>query len=269
MNTPAEVAQNYISIGKTKVQLPLGKALIMGILAGLFIGLAGIASSAASAGASTPGMGRLLGALVFPAALSMVILAGSELFTGNCLLIIPVMEGAVSPLGMARNLAVVYLGNLLGGLLAAFAGVYSHVFDLLDGSLGASAIATAAAKCSLSFGDAFLRGVFCNILVCTALWMTLAAKGAAEKIICLFFPIVTFVLCGFEHSVANMYYIPAGLMAMGEPAWTAVSGDLSSLTWSAFFLKNLIPVTLGNMVGGIGLGLVFWYLHLKGCSPRS
>ena len=264
MITPAEIAKNYLSIGEAKANLSSGKALVLGILAGLFIGLAGIASSVATAGGPTPGLGRLLGALIFPAALSMVVVTGCELFTGNCLMIIPALEGTITPLGMARNLAVVYLGNLLGGLIAAAAAVWAHLFDLFDGALGAYAITTAAAKCALPFGDAFLRGVFCNLLVCLALWMTFAAKEAPGKIATLFFPIVVFVLCGFEHSVANMYYIPAGLLALGEPSWAAgASGDLSALTWGAFLVRNLLPVTLGNMAGGMGLGAIYRWVYLK------
>ena len=261
MMTSAEIAKQYVSLGAAKTRLPLGKALALGVLSGLFIGLAGIASSVAAAGIADPGLARLASALVFPAALSMVVVTGSELFTGNCLIVIPVLEGAASPLGMARNLAAVYLGNLLGGFLAAAGAVWGHVFDLFGGGLGAYAVATAAAKCALPLGDAFLRGFFCNILVCLAVWMTFAAPEAPGKIAALFFPIAVFVLCGFEHSVANMYYIPAGLWALGNPAWAPEAP--AALTWGGFLLGNLLPVTLGNMAGGMGLGALDRWLYLK------
>ena len=191
----------------------------------------------------------------------MVLLAGSELFTGNCLILIPVLSRRVAPAAMARNLVVVYLGNFLGGLLAAAGVVYSHTLDLFGGKLAAGAIATAAAKCSLSPGDAFLRGVLCNLLVCLAVWMAASAKEPAGKVAALFFPIFLFVLCGFEHCVANMYYIPAGLMAQGLPEYAA--GAVPALTLGNFVVKNLLPVTLGNLLGGLGLAWVYQRIYLK------
>ncbi len=194
----------------------------------------------------------------------MVLLAGSELFTGNCLILIPVLEGRLSPAALAKNLLVVYLGNFLGGLLAAAGAVYSHTFSLFGNGLAAGAVSTAAAKCSLSFGDAFLRGVFCNLLVCLAVWMAMAAKDAAGKVAALFFPIFLFVLCGFEHCIANMYYIPAGLLALGEPAYAAAIGEApAALTWGNFLLVNLLPVTLGNLLGGMALAAGYWGAYLK------
>ena len=162
---------------------------------------------------------------------------------------------------MARNLVVVYLGNFLGGLLAAAGVVYSHTLDLFGGKLAAGAIATAAAKCSLSPGDAFLRGVLCNLLVCLAVWMAASAKEPAGKVAALFFPIFLFVLCGFEHCIANMYYIPAGLMAQGLREYAA--GAVPALTLGNFVVKNLLPVTLGNLLGGLGLAWVYQRIYLE------
>ena len=218
-------------------------------------------ASAAAAGVESAGAGKLLGACIFPAGLTMVLLAGSELFTGNCLILIPVLSRRVAPAAMARNLVVVYLGNFLGGLLAAAGVVYSHTLDLFGGKLAAGAIATAAAKCSLSPGDAFLRGVLCNLLVCLAVWMAASAKEPAGKVAALFFPIFLFVLCGFEHCIANMYYIPAGLMAQGLPEYAA--GAVPALTLGNFVVKNLLPVTLGNLLGGLGLAWVYQRIYLK------
>lgn len=261
MNTPAEIANNFLAAGETKTRLPLGKMFLLAVLAGLYIGLAGLGASAAAAGVESAGAGKLLGACIFPAGLTMVLLAGSELFTGNCLILIPVLSGKVAPAAMARNLAVVYLGNFLGGVLAAAGAVYSHTLDLFGGKLAAGVVATAAAKCSLSFGDAFLRGVLCNLLVCLAVWMAMSAKEPAGKVAALFFPIFLFVLCGFEHCVANMYYIPAGLMALGMPAYAA--GAAPALTLGNFLLGNLLPVTLGNLLGGMGLAGVYWAVYQK------
>lgn len=263
MNTPGEIAKNYLAIGGAKARMPLGKLFLLAVLAGAYIGLAGLGASVASAGAGSAGAGRVLSAAIFPAGLTMVLLAGSELFTGNCLILIPVLHGEVSPGAFARNLLVVYLGNALGGFLIAAGAVYSHTFDLLNGSVAAGAVAAAAAKCSLSFGDAFLRGVFCNLLVCLAVWMAMAAKDAAGKVAALFFPIFLFVLCGFEHCVANLYYIPAGLLALGDPAYAALAQNASALTWGNFLFANLLPVTLGNLVGGMVLAWAYWAIYLK------
>lgn len=263
MNTPGEIAKNYLAVGQAKARLPLGKMFLLAVLAGIYIALAGLGATVASAGAGSAGAGRVLSACVFPAGLTMVLLAGSELFTGNCLILIPVLHGEVSPAAFARNLIVVYLGNFLGGLLVAAGAVYGHTFDLLGGAAAAGAISTAAAKCSLSFGDAFLRGVFCNLLVCLAVWMAMAAKDAAGKVAALFFPIFLFVLCGFEHCVANMYYVPAGLLALGEPGYAALAGDVSALTWGNFLAGNLLPVTLGNLAGGMALGAAYWAVYLR------
>ena len=264
MNTPGEIAKNYLAVGEGKARLPLGKMFLLAVLAGLYIGLAGLGASVASAGAGSAGAGRLLSACIFPAGLTMVLLAGSELFTGNCLILIPVLEGRLSPAALVRNLLVVYLGNFLGGLLAAAGAVYSHTFSLFGNGLAAGAVSTAAAKCSLSFGDAFLRGIFCNLLVCLAVWMAMAAKDAAGKVAALFFPIFLFVLCGFEHCIANMYYIPAGLLALGEPVYAAAIGEApAALTWGNFLLVNLLPVTLGNLLGGMALAAGYWGAYLK------
>ena len=263
MNTPAEIAKSYLPIGAAKTKLPPPKMFLLAVLAGLYIGLAGLGATIASAGAATPGTARLLSACVFPAGLTMVLLAGSELFTGNCLILIPVLHREVPPAAFARNLLVVYLGNALGGFLVAAGAVYSRVFDLLGGTVAASAITTAAQKCALPWGTAFLRGVLCNLLVCLAVWMAMAAKDAAGKVAALFFPVFLFVLCGFEHCVANLYYIPAGLLALGDPAWAALAGEAPALAWGNFLLQNLLPVTLGNLLGGMALAWAYWAIYLK------
>ena len=261
MNSPAEIAKNYIAVGKAKTSAGFWKLLILGMLAGAFIGFAGVGATVA--GLCAPGTsGRFLGACVFPAGLSMVLLAGSELFTGNSLLVIPVLTGDVRFSAMLRNWAVVYAGNFLGSLLVAALAVFGHTGDLLGGIQGgvaASRISAAVNKVSLSFGDAFLRGVCCNFLVCVAVWISFAARDVAGKVLGLFLPIMLFVVCGFEHSIANMYYIPCGLFCKA-----LYGAEAEALTWGAFFLKNLIPVTLGNLVGGVGLvGLPYWFVYLR------
>ena len=264
MNSPAEIAKNYIAIGKGKATMKISRMFVLAIMAGMFIAIAGAGASTASA-TLTGSVGRLVNACVFPAGLTLVILAGSELFTGNCLMIIPVLEKEIPITGMLKNWIVVYLGNFVGGVFVAWGMSASHQLSLYDGQLAASTINTAVTKVSMSFGDAFLKGVFCNFLVCLAVWLAFAAKSAAGKIIALFYPIMVFVVCGFEHSIANMFYCPAGLFAMANPDYLALAtADVSKLTWGSFLVNNLIPVTLGNIVGGALLvGLVYWFAYLK------
>ena len=268
MNSPKEIANNYIAIGKGKVNTPVAKMFVLGILAGIFIAFGGVASTAAAVSIPLASVGKFLGACIFPGGLTMVLLAGSELFAGNCLLVIPLCKKEITLGGMLKNWVVVYLGNMVGGIGVAAICVFSHQAGLFNNGLAASMISTAAGKVSLSFGDAFLRGIACNFLVCIAVWISFAAKQVSSKIIGLFFPIMMFVLCGFEHSVANMYYIAAGIFAKGNAAYleaaTAAGADVSGLTWGAMFTKNLLPVTLGNIIGGAVLvGLAYWFVYLK------
>lgn len=271
MNTPKEIAENYIAIGSAKTTLSVGRMLWLGILAGIFIAMAGVTLTIASA-TLTGSVARLVSALVFPGGLAMILVAGGELFTGNTLMVIPVLEKKATWLGMLKNWLFVFIGNLIGSLLIAALVVFGHTFVKIvpDGAAGVAAIHTAVSKVNLSFGDAFIRGILCNFLVCIAIWMSLGAKDIAGKIVGLFFPIMFFILSGFEHSVANMYFISAGLFANGTGAFTDLiakaypKDNLATLTWSAFFLKNLLPVTLGNVVGGSLLaGVGYWFVYLR------
>ncbi len=268
MNTPAEIAKNYLATGKAKVSLPINKMFVLAILAGIYIGLAGMGATVAPATITNASVAKLVGACIFPTGLTLVVLAGSELFTGNCLLTIPLLNRDITLRQTVASWAVVYAGNFIGGLLVAAAVVYGHSFDLFGNGLAVSAIRTATAKCSMTFGDAFLRGLLCNLLVCLAVWLTMSAKDAAGKILGLFLPIMLFVLCGYEHCVANMYYIPAGLLAMGNPTYAqaaaAAGVDTGMLSWTNYFIAHLLPVTLGNMAGGCGIGALYWWIYLGG-----
>jgi formate/nitrite transporter len=266
MNSPKEIAQNYIAIGTTKTKTPISKLFVLGILAGMFIALAGVASTVASATLSGS-IGKLLGAAVFPGGLAMVLIAGSELFTGNNLIVMSVLDKQATWGGMLKNWVVVYIGNLVGSILIALLVVYGGTFSLFENGVAGAAINIAAGKVSMGFGAAFIRGILCNFLVCIAVWMAFAAKDVTGKIIGLFFPIFFFVLCGYEHSVANMYFIPAGLFASTDVASLAAASTdkIVNLTWGNFFAANLLPVTLGNIVGGSGLaGVVYWFIYLSG-----
>lgn len=266
--SPAEVAKNYINIGKGKVNTPIPKMIILAILAGAFIAFGGVGATTVAVSVSEASLGKFLGACVFPGGLTMVLLAGSELFTGNCLLTIPLLEREIKFGGMIKNWVFVYIGNMIGGILVGGAIIYCHQASLFSNAMAVSVISTAVTKCSMPFMDAFIKGILCNFLVCIAVWISFAAKDVAGKIVGLFFPIMMFVLCGFEHSVANMYYISAGLFAKLVPAYAQAAADAgidtSALTVGNFFGKNLLPVSLGNIVGGaICVGCAYWFLYLR------
>ena len=248
MNTPAQIAANYVAVGKGKANLPLAKMVLLSILAGMFIALAGVAATFGNIYVN-----KAMGAAIFPAGLAMVLIAGSELFTGNCLLVVPLLEKEITAAQMVRNLVVVYLGNLVGGVLVSACAVYGGTLD----AVAETVVATAAAKCNLTFAAGFLRRILCNVQVCLGVWMALAATDVAGKIVGLFFPVMCFVICGYEHCIANMFYIPAGLMAAGRMG--IVAEGLSVFG----FARNLLPVTLGNIVGGAGLGAMYWAVYLK------
>ena len=256
MLTPSEIAQNFITVGETKARLTSGKMFLLAALAGAYVALAGVGATAASTTVENASLAKLLSACVFPAGLAMVLLAGSELFTGNCLMVIALREGRITPRALLRNWGIVYLGNAVGGCAVAALAVYSHTPSLFDGALARSMVSIAEGKVALSAPDAFLRGILCNLLVCLAVWMAAASKRAEGKIIALFFPILLFVLCGYEHCIANLYYLPAGVLAAAE------YGIEAALPLGGC-VRNLAFVTLGNIVGGAGLGLAYHAAYLK------
>ena len=257
MNSPPEIAITYLSAGIKKVRLPIPKMFILGVYAGLFIASGGLCSSICSYHLSG-GHARFISGLVFPIGLMLCLCAGSELFTGNCLLIIPLCCGKIRISEMLISWLIVYLGNFIGGLIMALLVVYGHVANLFDSGLAQVIVNNASSKTSLGFGDAFVKGILCNFMVCLAVWLSFGAKDLFSKIAALWAPILLFISCGFEHCVANMYFIPAGLFASYEYDLTRVDLD-----WGRYFYKNLIPVTLGNICGGaILVGLGYWYIYL-------
>ena len=267
MNTPQEVAASFVQSGKNKAQLPIEKMLILGLLAGMYIALGALASNTVSCTIENPSLARLVSACVFPAGLVMVLLAGSELFTSNCLMVISLFQREIRLSSMARNWLFVYLGNFLGSLFLVLLAYAGGQWNLFNEALALTTIQVAASKVAHSFGSAFFLGVGCNFLVCIAIWISAAAKDVVGKVSGLYLPIFIFVLAGFEHSVANMYYIPAGIIAAGNSTYAAAAlafgVDLSLLTWENFLLHNLLPVTLGNLVGGsLLVGLPYWYCYL-------
>lgn len=263
MNSPSEIGKLYVKAGKGKMELPVSKMLILGVFAGAYIAFGAVCSQAIAVSIPLQSVAKAAGSFVFPIGLMMVLVAGSELFTGNCLLVIPVLEGEGTMSEMLKNWLFVYIGNLVGGVMVAAACTYGHVYSLFDQQLAASVVAIAAGKVSLSFGDAIIRGILCNVLVCVAVWISFAAKELAGKILGLMLPVAAFVLCGFEHSVANMYFISSGIMTSSE---YGIAAD--GLTWGSMFVNNLIPVTIGNILGGsLIVGLGYWFCYIRKNSP--
>jgi formate/nitrite transporter len=201
--------------------------------------------------------------------LILIVLAGAELFTGNNLIVMAWASRKVSTLALLRNWLIVYLGNFIGSLGTAGLVFLTRQYTAGHGLVGEAALSIAVGKLNLGFLQALAMGMLCNALVCLAVWLTYSARSVADKILAIVFPITAFVSAGFEHSVANMYFIPFGLMMKTfDPAFSAAHPlDLSSLTWSAFFLRNLLPVTLGNILGGsVMVAAMYWFIYLRGKS---
>lgn len=267
--TPTEVVQNNIDGQITKVNLSLFKMIMLGIFAGAFIALGGAASNVAVHNISNVGLARTLAGAVFPVGLMLVILVGGELFTGNCMLIMAYMNKKISGLSVVRNLVVVYLSNLLGALIIDILLFFSGQFDYSNGGLGAYTIKVAIGKTNIKPLAGFTSGILCNILVCLAILMASAAKDVTGKILSVFFPIMAFVICGFEHCVANMFYIPAGMLAATNSDYVNKAQELYGLTSSQcdalLSPKSLVCfsyVTIGNIIGGmIFIGVAIYVIH--------
>ncbi len=266
-NSPSEIIGNMISAAKTKAEMPLAKMIILGFIAGMFIAMGGCAANVASHAVADAGVAKLISGAIFPVGLMLIVIIGGELFTGNCLMITGVLDKQVKWYNMLKNLLVVYFSNLVGGLFVAVSACYMGQFDMSGGLLGAYTIKIAAAKVGLGFGEAFVSGIFCNILVCAAVLMAAGARDIGGKILGIFFPIFAFVISGFEHCVANMYYIPAGMAAVNsgyaQKAAEVYGVSADGLTVGAF-IGNLVPVTLGNIVGGaLFMGVLYYFAHIK------
>ena len=275
--TPAEICAYTADAGVTKAMLPRAKQFLLGILAGAFIAFASEGSNMAAfnllAEPTSYGMGRCLAGAVFPTGLMLVVLCGGELFTGNTLMGIALVEKRIRLSQMFNNWIFVYLGNFVGSVFMAHMMTHSGLFNNGAGLLGGVTIRIASGKVSLPFLSAVYLGIMCNWLVCLAVWIAYGAKDMAGKILGIFCPIWLFITSGFEHSVANMYYVPAGIMAKSNSAWAAASKlspeALDSLTWSAFIVNNLVPVTLGNIIGGlVFVGLAYWASYMRG-APKA
>jgi len=286
---PADIAKAAIAAGCTKCNITWQKLLVLGFLAGAYIAFGALLSEIVAGGLSNgtitdpdggiwkmampAGLVKFAAGAVFPVGLMLVVIAGSELFTGNCMFApISILNGEATFKGLMKNWLLVYVGNFLGSIFVAFFLAYlCGFFDNMPWAGWAATVANG--KCGLDFSTAFLRGIGCNWLVCLAVWLAISAEDVVGKIFACWFPIMAFVAIGFEHSVANMFFIPLGIFAANNPAIAAKLATANVATanlvgsngWHNFFITNLIPVTLGNIIGGVVfVAFAYWFIHLRG-----
>lgn len=270
---PAEMASKAEATGIRKAAMPLTIMFALSMLAGAFISAGAFFSTTVIAGAADKlpyGIIRLVAGLAFCLGLIMVIVAGAELFTGNNLIIMAWADRKVTTSRLLRNWAIVWVGNFVGAVLTALLVFAGRQYTFGAGAVGAAALSAANTKSGLDFMQAIALGIMCNALVCIAVWLCYSARSTTDKILSIIFPITAFVAAGFEHSVANMYYIPMGLLIKNfapQSFWTAINhvpADYANLTIPNMFVNNLIPVTIGNIIGGaVMVGLVYWFAYLR------
>jgi len=270
---PAEMARRAELTGVRKSEAPAFTLLSLAVLAGAFIALGAIFATTVSAGTAGTwpfGVTRLLAGLVFCLGLILVVVGGAELFTGNNLIVMAWANKKVTTYALLRNWGIVYLGNFIGSVGTAALLFYSGQYKFGGGAVGQTALSIANTKVHLGFVQAIALGILCNALVCLAVWMTYSARSTIDKIAAIIFPISAFVAASFEHSVANMYFIPIGLFIKDfDPTFTAkivadTGLDLTGLTWGTFLFNNLLPVTIGNIIGGAVLvAAIYWSIFLR------
>jgi formate transporter len=281
---PQEMAVRAEHLGVQKAEMPFLKVLMLSILAGAFISLGSIFATTVNAGSmaiTTPtgdsayntglpyGVTRLLAGLVFSLGLILVVVGGAELFTGNNLIVMAWASGKVKPIALLRNWVIVYFGNFVAALGTVILMFFARQYTFGSNATGITALRIGVAKVDFTFLQAIALGILCNGLVCLAVWLTYSARSTVDKIAAIVFPITAFVAAGFEHSVANMYFIPYALFIKSfDTEFIATVGDkvsdLEKLTWQTFFVNNLLPVTIGNIIGGTVLvAAVYWIIYLR------
>ena len=270
---PPQMAQKATEVGIVKAKMGWRNLLFLAILAGAFISLGAIFSTVVTTTGEIKmpfGLTRLLGGVVFSLGLILVIIAGAELFTGNNLIVMAWASKTVSTKLLLRNWIIVYMGNIIGATATAAFMLFTRQYLFAKGAVGANILNIANYKCGLSFVEAFALGVFCNALVCLAVWLCFSCTTTTDKILAIIFPITAFVACGFEHCIANMYFIPMGLLVKafaGGDLWDMINrtaADFSNLSMYNYIVKNLLPVTLGNIFGGsVMVGIVYWFIYIR------
>lgn len=270
-NSPDQVILGNIKTGVVKAERSIPQMILLGIMAGAFIALGGATSNVAVHGIKDVGLSRALAGAIFPVGLMLIVFVGGELFTGNCLISMAVLDKKTSIGKMIRNLVIVYFSNLLGALIIDCLIFFSGELNYSGGGLGAYTIKVAIAKINISPVAGVTSGILCNMLVCLAILAAGAAKDIAGKVWAIFFPMWAFVIGGFEHCVANMFYIPAGMLAASNPDYVAKAEELYGITAEqcanltvAGSLNNFIPVTIGNIIGGaVFIGLMYFLIVVK------
>ncbi len=270
--SPAEMAERVEQVGVTKANLDFWSVLALGTLAGAFIAFgANLFNVVVHDSSLSFGLTQLIGGAAFSLGLVLTIIAGAELFTGNNLIVIAYIEKRITFRQLMGNWITVYIGNFLGALAVALAVYLSGQWSLNSHLVGGKALLIANTKVNLPLFQAFTRGILCNTLVCLAVWLSFACREIAGKIMAIMFPITAFVAAGFEHSIANMYFVPLGLILKNNPEVIVATSilakktvEFSSLTWGNFIINNLIPVTVGNVIGGAFLvGVTYWFVYLR------
>ena len=267
--SPAEMEEAIEKVGVTKAALPFMPCFLLGMIAGGSIGLGAVYSSIVTSDAALSfGISRTLGGLVFCLGLAIVLVGGAELFTGNNLIVMAWASRRITTAALLRNWITVYVGNFVGAAGLAILVICSHFPDLNSDRVAATMLTTAVAKISPSVDVLFFKGILCNILVCMAVWLAAAGRSVIDKIVALVFPVSAFVAAGFEHSVANMYFMSvAWLLAVTGHVPAGVDASLVTISGA---VHNLVPVTLGNIVGGSGfVGFLYWAIYRKGLGSRS
>jgi len=261
MYSPPEIAKNYIEDSKQKVKIPLLKLLLLGVYGGFFISSAVMCAIICSY-RMLGGESQFYSGLVFPMGILFCFYAGGELFTADCLLVIPLFCKKISIIEMLKLWGIVYIGNFLGAFIMALLVVYGHVPNLFENNIAQSLVSYATLETTIGFGDAFVKGILCNVFICLSVWLSFGGKDFFSKMAGLWSPILLYIGCGYEHCVSNMFLIPAGLFSSYEYHLTR-----DKLNWGRLFYKSLIPVTLGNICGGVILvGFGYWYIYL---TPES
>ena len=267
---PAEIAANYAEAGVKKSSLPISKMLLLGVLAGMLIAFPSCVTNMVSYGLDNNSTIRAISGLMFAFGLGMVILIGAELFTGNTLIFISVLEKKVRVAAMLRDWLFVYIGNFIGSLLVAVLCAKFGWLSAGSNALAVYAMKVALGKMTMPFQNAFFMGFLCNVLVTIGVLLSLGAKDTMGRFMGAWAPVMFFVTCGFNHSIADMTYCMLGLFGKGNAAYVEAAQSagvaLEGLTWGNYFTGNLIPVTLGNLVGGVCVGALFWFAYLKGAS---
>jgi formate/nitrite transporter len=271
---PPEMAKRAEETGVSKASLDTMSTFALAVLAGAFVALGAVFSTVALAGAEAApwGLARVVAGLVFSAGLILVVVGGAELFTGNNLIVMAWAGRRIRTSALLRNWLLVYAGNFAGGVSVAVAVLVARVHEAGGGAFGVTALEIAAAKLRLGFWQAVALGTLCNVLVCLAVWLTFSARSTADRVLAVIPPVSAFVAAGFEHSVANMYFVALGLLiAAFDPAFVGAQGlgaQAQALSWSGFLLRNLLPVTAGNIIGGAVLvGAVYWFIYLRPRRP--